>query len=81
VKVGDLYCWTIQSAYNAADSGEIIKAVAIRFNENLILNRDIIIGLEGGYDPGFADNSGGITSVQSITTMAGKAIIENFVVE
>ena len=67
---GSIQSFTLlQTAYAAAGTGATIKAQAMTFNENLVLDvagRSVTV--KGGYDPGFAKQSG-------ITTLQGKLII------
>jgi len=59
----------LQDAFNETYAGATIKAFATEFIENLALNRDISIYLDGGYDGSYTSNSG-------ITTVKGSVTIE-----
>jgi len=54
----------LQEAYNAAVDGDVIKAQALTFAEDLNFNRPISVGLDGGYNFDFNDRVG-------ITTLTG----------
>jgi len=56
-----VYYSSLQSAYNAAVNGDIIQSQAITFTENLSINRNISVTLQGGYDCGYTINSGNIS--------------------
>jgi YD repeat-containing protein len=83
-RIGSTSYTTLQAAYNAAGNGDIIKCLGMRFIENLTVNRNITVTLEGGYDCGYATNIGGVTFVKGVitTTVGGGTItIRNFVLE
>ena len=48
---------SIQTAYNAASSGNTIQCKAITLSETLNLNRDISISIEGGYNSDFSQQT------------------------
>jgi YD repeat-containing protein len=83
VKIGSTFYSTLQSAYyNAAVNGDIIKCRNLTFIENLTVNRDIGVILDGGYDCGFTTNVGGRTTIKGmLTTTAGGGTItiKNFI--
>ncbi len=84
VRVGSTYYATLQAAYNAAGDGSTIKALGMRLIENLTVDRNVTVTLEGGYDCGFTTNAGGVTFLKGmITTKAGggKITIKNFVLD
>ena len=73
-----VYFGTFQAAYNAAVSGEVIQIQAVTLVEDVVLNRDIAVSVEGGYDANFTTNNGGLTFIQgSIHTSAGSANMMN----
>jgi YD repeat-containing protein len=83
-KIGSTSYATIQAAYNAAANGDTIKCLGKRITENLTINRNIAVTLEGGYDCGFTTNTGNTTPLKGmITTTAGGGTItiKNFVLE
>jgi YD repeat-containing protein len=78
VKVGGNYFCTLQEAYDDSltISGSTIKSRAITFAENLTIDNNITVTLEGGYDCNFTTNTGNTTSVKgTITTTAGAGTI------
>jgi hypothetical protein len=62
------YYSSIQTAYNAASTGQSLLMQAVNFSGDLTLNSDIVISLLGGYDGGFA-------SVSGFTVVTGKVTI------
>ncbi len=84
VRTQPLYYSTLQAAYNAAVNGDIIQSQAVQFTENLTVNRNIVVTLEGGYNCEYTTNSGSTTRIKGmITTTAGGGTItiKNFVLE
>jgi len=69
----------LQDAYSDTNSGANIKSLAVEFNENLILNRDISISLEGGYAGNYIDNSGVTTVKGSLTIEKGSIAINKVI--
>lgn len=71
---------TIQSAYNAASTEQSLLIRTGNFTENLLLNRNIVTSLLGGYDTGFTTASGwtniyGNVTINSGTVNMSKVII------
>jgi len=72
VRIGSTYYSTLQAAYNAAQNGSIIQSQAITFYETLLVNRNISVTLQGGYDCNYATNSGNVTYLKGmIQTIVG----------
>ncbi|MFZ3136591.1 MAG: fibronectin type III domain-containing protein [Thermodesulfovibrionales bacterium] len=81
VRIGSTYYSTLQEAYNAAQTGSIIQSQAITFYETLIVNRNISVTLQGGYDCNYTTNSGNISLLKGMiqTFMGGGTLtISNF---
>ena len=82
VKIGTASYTSLQAAYNAAVSGDTIKCRNLTFIENLTINRNIAVTLEGGYDCGYTTNAGGTTTIKGMlttTTGGGTLTIKNFI--
>jgi PKD repeat protein len=78
-----VYFSSLQDAYNVATNGEVIQSTGTRFTENLQINRNITVTLDGGYDCQYATNSG-MTSLKGMiqtTSTGGTLTIKNFVIE
>jgi hypothetical protein len=76
-----VYYTSLQAAYNAAVSGDIIQSQAITFTENLSINRNITVTMQGGYDCAYTSNSGNISSLKGLLqtyTGGGPLTIGNF---
>ena len=74
----------LQAAYDAAIDGDTIQSRAVRLTENLNVNRNITLTLEGGYDCAYTTNTGNTTSIKGqirTYTGGGKLTIKNFVLE
>ena len=84
VRIGSTYYTALQAAYNAAVNGDIIKCRNVTFIENLTVNRNIAVTLEGGYDCAYTTNVGDTTKIKGMitTTVGGGTLtIKNFIVE
>ena len=68
-----VYYSTLQAAYDTAVDGDVIQSQASNFIENLNINRNISITLEGGYDCGY-------TAVTGETTLNGTMTISDGIV-
>jgi PKD repeat protein len=77
------YYSTLQEAYNAAENWDTIQSMQYTFIEELVLNRDITVTIEGGYNCNYLTVDGNTTvQVQdSVTIESGNVTIENFVIE
>jgi len=72
---------SLQQAYDAASNGDAVQSQDEIFYETLILDRDITINLQGGYDCGYTGVPGKTNINGTITINNGKAIIENVIVQ
>ncbi|PKN37545.1 MAG: hypothetical protein CVU62_07370, partial [Deltaproteobacteria bacterium HGW-Deltaproteobacteria-2] len=81
--IGSIYYPTLQAAYNAANSGDTIKVTAKTFTENLSVNRDISVNLEGGYNQEHTSITGNTNLKGTIQTYAGGGTltIKNFILQ
>ncbi|GBD97086.1 MAG TPA: choice-of-anchor D domain-containing protein [Nitrospirae bacterium] len=79
--VTPIYYSTLQEAYDAAADGDIIQSQASRFIENLNINRNISITLEGGYDCSYSNITDKTRIQGDMTVSDGTANIENFMLE
>ncbi len=75
------YYDTLQDAYDNAANGDTIESQTFRFIEDLNLNRDISVTLEGGYECGYSEDPNRVTIVHgSITISNGTVTIGRFVI-
>jgi hypothetical protein len=61
---------SIQTAYNAAATGQSLLMQAVEFTEDLTLSGSIAVSLLGGYDSSFSSTSG-FTIVNGVVTIKG----------
>jgi hypothetical protein len=74
--VGGAYYSSLQAAYNAATNGSVIQTRAGTLIENVSINRNISVTLQGGYDCAYTTNSGNVTSLRGqMRTFAGGGTI------
>ncbi len=72
---------SIQSAYDSAEEGDTIYSRTAVITQNLNINRNISVRLEGGYNCNY-DGITGKTTLNGILTISnGTATIENFMVQ
>jgi hypothetical protein len=71
---------TIQSGYQAASTGQSLLIQTGDFTENLLLNRNIVSGLLGGYDSGFETDSGWTTINGNVTINSGTVNISKIII-
>lgn len=81
----DLNGWrqtSIQTAYDNAADGEVIKIQASDFNEDLIFDRNITVTLSGGHDCSFSINPAmTIVPSGSLTVAGGTLMVENLIIQ
>jgi PKD repeat protein len=83
VKIGSVYYSTLQDAYNAASDGNVIQSQDLTFTEDLNINRNISVTLEGGYDCDYTAITGKTTLKGDMTLSNGTVIVQEgtFVIE
>jgi len=75
------YYATLQDAYNATSSGDIIRIHAGLLTENISINQDKAVTIEGGYDCDFTTVIGK-TSLKGVMTISNGILkIGNFILE
>lgn len=75
------YYSTLQGAYDAALDEEIIQAPAVIFTENLNINQNKTVTLEGGYDCDFTANTGNTELKGTMTISGGTVKVKNFILK
>ncbi|UCD35989.1 MAG: PKD domain-containing protein, partial [Nitrospiraceae bacterium] len=83
IKIKDtaLYFLFIQDAYDAASGGDVIQSQAEQFTEDLMINMNKSVALQGGYSCEYIPGSGMTTIRGSVTISAGSVSMENFIIE
>jgi hypothetical protein len=74
------YFSTLQSAYNSAADRDVIQGLAVTFTENIILDRNISVTFDGGYDCGYTSHIGKSAVKGTLHDNSGKLTIGNFVI-
>lgn len=74
------YFGTLQSAYSAAMTGSTIQCQAVDTLEELLLDLNLDVTLDGGYDAEFLSETGA-TQLKSLTVSNGNAILEGLVLQ
>ncbi|NVN91051.1 MAG: IPT/TIG domain-containing protein [Desulfuromonadales bacterium] len=71
---------TLNHAYAAAQPGDLIKALGRVFTEDLTLDRDLSVTLQGGYLAGFGSRSSNTTLIGTLTIGSGSLEVDQLVV-
>ncbi len=71
---------TIQAAFNAVMSEDIIKMRAVVFNENPYFNVNVPITLKGGFDSAFESQTGYSTIAGTLTIGPGTVAVEDIII-
>jgi hypothetical protein len=82
IRIGITGYLTLQAAYNAATNGATIQCQNVQFIENLLVNRNISITLQGGYNSDFTATNGNMSEIKGliITNAGGGTLtIRNFI--
>lgn len=74
------YFSALQAAYDTANSGDIIQSQALHLNGNVILDRNISVTLQGGYDELYFNNPSDTTVNGVLTVTDGTVSIQNMVI-
>ena len=80
----DLGGWrqtSIQSAYDSAANGDVIKIQAMDFSENLVLDANTAVTLSGGYDCNYLINPAATKVPGSLTISNGTLKVQNLVIQ
>ena len=75
------YFLSLQTAYDAASEGDTIRAVAITITEDLYVDMDKSVTLEGGYNGTFTTKSGKTTFQGNITVTNGVFTFGDFILQ
>jgi hypothetical protein len=79
---GTVYFYSsLQAAYDAAEDGDIIMVIFVNFVENLLVNRNISVTLQGGYNGSYSTISGDTILNGDMLVSDGTLTIENFVLQ
>jgi hypothetical protein len=82
IKNTSKYFTTLQAAYNdsSSSSANPIQALVDDFNENLKLDLDKAVTLQGGLDSNYSSNSGFTSLLGACTIESGSLTVENLVI-
>lgn len=81
VKTSTGFYSTLQSAYNAAQDGTVIRVQAVTLVEDFRADRNITVTIDGGYSCDYLQKTGVTTVNGTVTTDSGKITIGDFVVK
>ncbi|QOX79605.1 DUF1566 domain-containing protein [Trichlorobacter lovleyi] len=73
---------TLTAAYTGSTTGAEILAREVEFQEDWLLNRDIVVAFKGGFNAAFSTNTGFYTTLAgSLTIGNGSLSIENLLIK
>jgi len=72
--------YLISNAYAEVADGKTIQARVYKFTENLILDKNIAVTIEGGYNTAYKDNYGYSTLHGYLTVNRGSLTVDNLVI-
>ncbi|HDH13515.1 MAG TPA: PKD domain-containing protein [Nitrospirae bacterium] len=78
VRISPVYYDTLQAAYDAAVEGDTIQSQAVVFTEDLNINSNISVTLEGGYNCDYTTITGETTINGNMTINDGTVTIMDF---
>ena len=76
-----VYYGLLQSAYDAAATGGVIKAQGIPFTENLSVDKAMTVTLSGGWDATFSNQSGYSVLQGVLTISQGKFVVDHLIIQ
>ena len=80
VKIGGTNYTTIQAAYNAAATGNIIKTWATDYTETVNCNRGMDVTLQGGYDSSYVNQVGTTVIHGRLNISQGKVVVKGIAI-
>lgn len=81
VLVSGNYYDTVGTGYNSAASGNALQIRSTELTEQVTLNRNIIVTLQGGYDCGYTTNPGYSIINGSVTITNGTVTVEKLIIK
>ncbi len=81
VKNGTSYYASIQSAYTAANEGDIILSQTETITGDIDLNQSISVEFRGGYSCSYSAQTGTTTVIGNMTLSSGSVSMENLVMQ
>ncbi|HET6515637.1 MAG TPA: DUF4082 domain-containing protein [Thermodesulfovibrionales bacterium] len=75
------YFSSIDAAYDTVVSGDTIQACTGYFSEIVNFTRDVMVTIEGGYDPSYTDNIGYTSISGTVTISAGTVTVGNLEIQ
>jgi len=76
-----VYYSTVQSAYDAAVNGDIIRIQSVPFSGNLNFNSNISLVVKGGYAPSLTSQTGYTTINGNMVITSGTVSVENLILQ
>jgi hypothetical protein len=72
---------TVQDAYNAVSVSEVIQLLDNSVAGTLNANKNVAVALKGGYDTGYASNTGTTTLTAPLIVRQGSVVIDRIVIK
>lgn len=80
IKMGGTLYSVLQTTYDIAADGTVVQSMSVGFDENLDLNREVAVTLDGGYSCAYTTNQGYSTINGTLTITSGEVTVSNIVV-
>lgn len=80
IKMGGTLYSVLQTTYDIATDGTVVQSMSVGFDENLDLNREVAVTLDGGYGCDYMTNPGYTTINGTLTITNGEVAVNNIVV-
>lgn len=80
IKMGGTLYSVLQTTYDIATDGTVVQSMSVGFDENLDLNREVAVTLDGGYGCDYTTNQGYSTINGTLTITSGEVTVSNIVV-
>jgi hypothetical protein len=81
VRIQDYPYETLINAYHNAQEGTVLKARALEFSEDLNLDRNIHVSLQGGYDENYGNSTGFTTQDGELTVSIGALTVDRLILK
>ena len=76
-----VYYTSIQAAYNASDNGDVIQTRAVGFTEDIVMNRNVTVTFDGGYNCAYTAKTGDTIVTGSMDINDGEITVGGYTLQ